>query len=313
MKDIMVILETGFIFALVSMGVYITYKILDFPDLSVDGTFPLGAAISAVLISSNFNPWGAIFIATIGGAIAGAITAFLHVKLKITNLMSGILVMIALYSVNLRVMGGKSNIALFNYKTIFSNSTSKIFIIIIIMLICKILFDLFLKTKQGFLLTAVGDNEQVVTAIGVNKDSVKIMGLMISNGLVALAGALQSQYNSFADVGMGTGMVVTGLAAVIIGISLLSKFKIKLKGRDFVIKATTLSIVGAILYKSAISLALRMNLNPNDLKILTALVVIFALSSNCAIFKKKKQMCCKKEYFRGEVKDVKDSETAESI
>lgn len=311
----MVILETGFIFALVSMGVYITYKILDFPDLSVDGTFPLGAAISAILLINGVNPWLSLIIATIGGAIAGAITGFLHVKLKITNLMSGILVMIALYSVNLRIMDGKSNIALFDVDTVFNSSMPKLLLVGILMIIVKILFDLFLKTKQGFLLIAVGDNEQVVTTIGANKDNVKIVGLMISNALVSLAGALQAQYNGFADIGMGTGMVVTGLAAVIIGVSLLSKIRIKINEKDYFIKATTLSIVGAVLYKAAIAIALRMNLNPNDLKILTAIVVVIALSSNSGVFniKKKRTVTNLDKNMKGGVVDAKDTEAAKGF
>ena len=175
-------IEEGLLFSIVSMGVYITYKILDFPDLSVDGTYPLGAAITAVLLVNGVNPWLAIIISSAGGAIAGGITAFLHVKLKISNLMSGILVMIALYSVNLRVMG-KSNMPLFCTNTIFKNvDFQSIFIIIIIVVICKIIIDTFLKTKRGFLLMAVGDNEQVVSSLGINKNSVKVLGLMLSNG-----------------------------------------------------------------------------------------------------------------------------------
>ena len=315
MADLMVILETGFIFALVSMGVYITYKILDFPDLSVDGTFPLGAAISAILLTNGVNPWVSLIVATIGGALAGATTAFLHVKLKITNLMSGILVMIALYSVNLRIMGGKSNIPLFNVDTVFSNIESKIILVAVIMIVIKVLFDLYLKTKHGFLLIAVGDNEQVVTTIGANKDNVKVIGLMISNALVSLAGALQAQYNGFADVGMGTGMVVTGLAAVIIGVSLLSKIKLHIKEKDYFIKPTTLAIVGAILYKAAITLALRMKLDPNDLKILTAIVVVLALSANSGVFKRKKKRTITKldDNMKGGVTDAEDSKAAEGF
>ena len=208
MDTIINALEQGLLFALVSMGVYITYKILDFPDLSVDGTFPLGAAISGSLLVSGVNPWLSILIAAAGGLIAGAITGLLHVKLKITNLMSGILVMIGLYSVNLRIMG-KSNVSLFNTENIFKNlKISNIVLIFIIVLICKVLLDLFLKTKKGMLLIAVGDNEQVVSALGVNKNRIKVLGLMISNGLVALAGALTAQYQGFADVQMGQGTVV---------------------------------------------------------------------------------------------------------
>ena len=270
-------IEEGLLFSIVSMGVYITYKILDFPDLSVDGTYPLGAAITAVLLINGVNPWLAIIISAVGGAIAGGTTAFLHVKLKISNLMSGILVMIALYSVNLRVMG-KSNTPLFSTKTIFKNTNLKsIFIIIIMVVICKIIIDTFLKTKRGFLLIAVGDNEQVVSSLGINKNGVKLLGLMISNGLVGMAGAIQAQKYGYADVTMGQGIVVMGLATVVIGITIFGKLSL--------LKCTTLSILGAIIYKVAIAIALRVNFNPNDLKLITAIIVIIALASNNGIFK----------------------------
>ena len=288
------------------MGVYITYKILDFPDLSVDGTFPLGASISAALLINGVNPWISILIATIGGAIAGSITGFLHVKLKISNLMSGILVMMGLYSVNLRIMG-KSNIPLFNTNYIFkSTAVNSIFIILAIVVVVKIILDLFLKTKAGFLLTAVGDNEQVVSSLGVNKNLVKVLGLAISNGLVALAGALTAQHQGFADVTMGTGIVVMGLAAVIIGVSIFGKISF--------IKATTLSIFGAIIYKLVIAIALWMKLNPNDLKILTAVLVAVALAANNNVFKfKRKNRDVKSMSNKGGDGDAKDSRVMQSI
>lgn len=299
-------LEQGLLFALVAMGVYITYKILDFPDLSVDGTFPLGAAISAALLVNGVNAWVSIIVATIGGAIAGAITGFLHVKLKISNLMSGILVMMGLYSVNLRIMG-KSNIPLFNTNYIFkSTAVNSIFIILAIVVVVKIILDLFLKTKAGFLLTAVGDNEQVVSSLGVNKNLVKVLGLAISNGLVALAGALTAQHQGFADVTMGTGIVVMGLAAVIIGVSIFGKISF--------IKATTLSIFGAIIYKLVIAIALWMKLNPNDLKILTAVLVAVALAANNNVFKfKRKNRDVKSMSNKGGDGDAKDSRVMQSI
>ncbi|WP_195955658.1 ABC transporter permease subunit [Clostridium saudiense] len=299
-------LEQGLLFALVAMGVYITYKILDFPDLSVDGTFPLGASISAALLINGVNPWISILIATIGGAIAGSITGFLHVKLKISNLMSGILVMMGLYSVNLRIMG-KSNIPLFNTNYIFkSTAVNSIFIILAIVVVVKIILDLFLKTKAGFLLTAVGDNEQVVSSLGVNKNLVKVLGLAISNGLVALAGALTAQHQGFADVTMGTGIVVMGLAAVIIGVSIFGKISF--------IKATTLSIFGAIIYKLVIAIALWMKLNPNDLKILTAVLVAVALAANNNVFKfKRKNRDVKSMSNKGGDGDAKDSRVMQSI
>ena len=270
------ILELSSLFGLVAMGVYITYKILDFPDLSVDGTYPLGACIVGILLVNGVNPWIATIIAMLGGAVAGFITAFLHVKLKITNLMSGILVMMGLYSINLLVMG-KSNISLLSQKTVFSGDIPRIVITLSILVVVKILIDLFMKTKLGFLLFAVGDNEQVVTTLGVNKGNIKILGLMVSNALVALAGGLTAQYNGFADVGMGTGTVVKALACVIIGSSIFIKVKS--------IKNTTQAIIGTVVYYAAISIALKWNLSPNLLNLLTAIVIVIALSSQNGIFK----------------------------
>lgn len=270
------ILELSSLFGLVAMGVYITYKILDFPDLSVDGTYPLGACIVGILLVNGVNPWVATIIAMLGGAVAGFMTAFLHVKLKITNLMSGILVMMGLYSINLLVMG-KSNISLLSQKTVFSGDIPRIVITLSILVVVKILIDLFMKTKLGFLLFAVGDNEQVVTTLGVNKGNIKILGLMVSNALVALAGGLTAQYNGFADVGMGTGTVVKALACVIIGSSIFIKVKS--------IKNTTQAIIGTVVYYAAITIALKWNLSPNLLNLLTAIVIVIALSSQNGVFK----------------------------
>lgn len=298
-------LEQGLLFALVAMGVYITYKILDFPDLSVDGTFPLGASISAAMLVQGVNPWVTILVATLGGAFAGAITGFLHVKLKISNLMSGILVMMGLYSVNLRIMG-KSNIPLFNTNHIFKNPfINSIFIILAIVVVIKIILDLFLKTKTGFLLVAVGDNEQVVSSLGVNKNIIKVLGLSISNALVALSGALTAQNQGFSDVTMGTGIVVMGLAAVIIGTSILGKLSI--------IKVTTLSIFGAIIYKLVVAVALWMKLNPNDLKILTAILVAMALASNSGAFKIKNKRKISSNNGEGGEENAEDSRAMQSI
>ena len=298
------ILEQGLLFSIVAIAVYITYKILDFPDMSVDGTFPMGAAISAALLVQGVNPWLSIIAAAIGGAIAGAITGILHVKFKIDNLMAGILVMIGLYSINLRIMG-KANVPLFNTPNVFKLGIPTMGIIIVLLAIVKILLDLYLKTKSGFLLRAVGDNEQVVSSIGINKDMVKILGLVISNALAASAGALMAQYQGFSDVGMGTGTVVMGLAAVIIGSSLFEKISF--------VKATTLSIFGAIIYKGAIALVLKyggvIGLTANDLKLMTAVIVVIALCSNNGIFKFKK----KKLVEGGAQEDVKCKTTIQGI
>ena len=294
------VLEQASLFGLVAMGVFITYKILDFPDLSVDGTYPLGACISAVLLVNGVNPWIAVVASALGGAIAGFITAFLHVKLKITNLMSGILVMIGLYSVNLLVMGNKSNTPLFQTFSEVSGLFTTLLIVAVLLIIFKILLDIFMKTKVGFLLFAVGDNEQVVTSLGVNKNNIKIIGLMLSNGLVALSGGLTAQYNGYADVGMGTGVVVKGLACVIIGTSLLGRFRR--------VKSTTQAIIGTVIYYFAISVALKMKLNPNLLNLLTAGVLVIALSTQNGLFKKKKT-----EVKGGAEENAEDQAAIESI
>lgn len=267
------VLEQGLIFSIVSLGVYITYKILDFPDLSVDGTFPLGAAVTALCLSKGINPLVACFLSVFAGMIGGLITGLLHVKLKITNLLSGILVMIGLYSVNLRIMG-KSNISFFKFNTIFTSAKfiNSVILIALFAVGVKLVLDLFLKTKMGFMLKAVGDNEQLVTSLGVNKDTIKIIGLMISNGIVAFGGSIMAQHQGYAAVGMGTGIVVIGLAAVILGEAVLKRLKF--------VRATTMALLGAVLYKLAIGGALRIGLPPSDLKLITAVIVIAVLGAN---------------------------------
>lgn len=271
MEIIMGILDQGLIFAIVAIGVYITYKILDFPDMSVDGTFPLGAAVAAVLLTKGINPFVASAAAFAAGCIGGAVTGILHVKLRINNLLSGILVMFALYSINLRIMS-KSNIPLFAEVTVFSSAINPIIIIAIFAFIVKILLDLFLKTKLGFALIATGNNEQLVTMLGLNKDNMKLLGLVLANGIVALAGSLMAQFQGFSDVGMGTGTIVTGLAAITMGVNIFKRVSI--------IRPTTMVVLGSIFYKGAIALALKLGLEATDLKLITALIVIAALSIN---------------------------------
>lgn len=295
--DILIsVLQQGLIFSIAAFGVYITFRILDFPDLSVDGTFPLGAAVTAICIVKGMNPFAASILSFGAGCVGGIFTGILHVKLKISNLLSGILVMIGLYSINLRIMT-KSNVALFGQKTIFSNNINLLLMLFIIMVIVKVLLDLFLKTKMGFALKAVGDNEQLVTSLSLNKDNIKLIGLAISNGLVALSGSMMAQYQGFSDVGMGTGTVVMGLAAVILGESVFGRIKL--------LKSTTTALLGSILYKGAIALALLYNLQSNDLKLVTALIVILALSLNG----KKLSFKTKKHNLGGE-SYVKDTKTA---
>ncbi|KNF09589.1 ABC-type uncharacterized transport system, permease component [Gottschalkia purinilytica] len=264
-------LEQSLIYGIMVLGVYITYKILDFPDLSVDGSFPLGASVTAYCIVGGMNPFLAIILATIAGAIAGIITGVLHVKLRITNLLSGILVMTGLYSVNLRIMG-KPNTPLMGAKTIFSYNINSIVIIIIITILAKLLLDLFLSTKSGFVLRATGDNPQLVTSLGVDIGKAKIMGTMISNALVALAGSILAQHQGFGDAGMGTGIVVMGLASIIIGQSIFKRLTF--------FKATTAVLFGSIIFRLATAFALEKSSSPTDLKLMTAVVVIIFLGIN---------------------------------
>lgn len=265
------ILEQGLIFGVMALGVYITYKILDFPDLSVEGSFPLGAAITASCLVQGINPYAATLFAVLAGVISGAITGFLHVKLKITNLLSGILVMIGMYSINLRIMS-KANVPLFNKGNIFSDSIPIALIAGAFAIGVKILLDLFFKTKFGFILTATGDNPELVTSLGVNIGTIKIVGLMVSNGLVALSGAMMAQYQRFSDVGMGTGIIVMGLASVIIGEAIFKRLSF--------MKATTMTLIGAMLYKTCTALALNLGFPPTDLKLITSVIVIIALGLN---------------------------------
>lgn len=268
-------LEQGLIFAIMVLGVYISYKILDFPDLSVDGTFPLGAAIVGAGLLNGINPILCLILATIGGALAGLVTGIIHVRFKIRDLLSGILVMTALYSINLRIMG-KSNIHLFNVEHVFSGKTNSILIIIIILLIVKLLLDFLLKTEFGFVLRALGDNEKLVVALGVNEKRLKIIGLMLANSLVALAGGVLAQHQGFADIGMGTGIIVAGLASIILGEGMFKNVKF--------MKMTTIVLIGSIVYRFAIAIALKMGLRATDLKLVTAVIVVLILAPKLKVF-----------------------------
>ena len=261
-------IEQSLIFAIMVLGVYISFRILNFPDMTVDGTFPLGAAISSKLLTLGVNPYLTLLVALIAGAAAGAITGLIHVKLKVKDLLAGILVMTALYSVNLRVMG-KSNIPLFEEDNIFNTEYSMMITIAVLILISKFLLDYLLKTKFGFALKALGDNENLIVSLGLNEEKYKIYGLMIANAFVAFSGAVLAQYQGFADVGMGTGIIVIGLASIIIGDTLFGKRR-RLAG-------TTIVIIGSILYRGVIALTLSMGMDASDLKLITSVIVIIIL------------------------------------
>ena len=273
-------IEQGLIFAVLAIGVTITFKILDFADMSFEGTFPMGAFIFAKFISAGASPITSTLLAFFLGTVAGLITYTLNIKLKIKSLLSGILTMNILYSVNLR-LNGKSNIGLFNYSSIYDGKEAVIVLIVIIAAV-KILMDMFLKTEVGYLLIATGDNETLVKSLGENSNKYKMIGLMLSNGLVGLSGAMMAQYQGFADINMGMSIIVTAIASIIVGDTILKNSR-KLKN-------TTRAIMGALVYKFIGAVAIDVGLAPTDLKAINAAIVILFLSYNTFVpeLKKKK-------------------------
>ncbi len=269
----------GLAYGLVALGVYISFRVLSFPDLSVDGSFPLGGAVAAILIINGVNPWLATLVALLAGCLAGLGTGLLNTKLRINALLSGILMMVALYSINLLIMG-RANIPLLRQITVFEEVSnlfgtgsgvilSIVFMVVLTAIILAV-FNWFLRTEIGLVLRATGENEQMVRGLGGNTDMATMMGISLSNGMVALSGALIAQNQGFADVGMGIGMIVMGLASVIIGEGLFRP-----KGVTAVLLAV---FGGAFVYRLFIGIALRLGLPPTNLKLITALLVIVSLS-----------------------------------
>ena len=268
--------ELGVIYAIMALGVFLSFRTLNMPDLTVDGSFVLGAAVSAVLCTAG-HPLAGAALALTAGALAGCVTALLHTKLKIQPILSGILTMLALYSINLKVMNGRANIPLLNLKTIFNFTGwmsgfdhAALLISFILLFTVMMLLYFFLKTRIGLVLRATGDNEQMVRALGVSTDLTKLVGLALANALVGLSGALIAQYQSFADVGMGIGMVIIGLASVIIGEAVF--------GASNLLRRLAAVILGSVLYRLAIALALELGMPPTDLKLISAVIVCAALS-----------------------------------
>jgi putative ABC transport system permease protein len=291
--------EAGVIFAIMALGVYLSFRVLDFPDLTVDGSFVTGAATAAIMIVNGFNPLLATLAGMGAGFLAGCITGILHTKGKINPLLSGILMMIALWSINLRIMENRSNVPLLGEETLLTNITdfwknigfdapfnsflslvglgdnlpptwATLIFMVIITFVIKLLTDWFLCTEIGLALRATGDNKQMIRSFSANTDILAIIGLGISNALVALSGALYAQYGGFADVGMGIGMIIIGLASVIIGEALF--------GTKTIVRTTFAVIGGAIIYRIVVSLALRVEfLETGDLKLITAIIVVLAL------------------------------------
>lgn len=272
------VVTQSLILAIMAIGVYITFKILDFPDMTADGSYTMGAAISAAALAGGLNPLVGVLLAVVGGALAGMVTGLLHIKVKISNLLSGILTMGMLYSINLRIMG-KSNIPLFTFPNLFKGDIPPVVIALIFVLIAKILLDLFLKTGLGYTLKGVGDNEQMIKSLGINIGNIKILGLMISNALISLSGALMAQFQGFADVTMGIGTLVLGIASIIIGLTLFKKVR--------AVKATTAILIGAFIYQFTIYFALNLGMLSTDLKLISSLVIVAFLAVGNLQLKKK--------------------------
>lgn len=285
MNVIIGVLEQGFIYGIVALGIYITYQILDFPDLTVDGSFPLGAAVSAVMIVNGQNPYLALVASFAAGTLAGICTGIIHVKFKVRDLLSGIIMMTGLYSINLNI-AGKANVTFFKQDTIFENgfydrlipegakSFQTVIMALVLAFLMKFLLDAYLKTKSGYLLRAAGDNATLVTSLAKDQGMVKIVGLAIANGLVALGGGIMAQEQRFFDISMGTGTMVLGLASVIMGTKLL-------KNVSFV-KPTTAVLFGSIVYKACVALALSfglkaLGLETRDMKLVMAVLFLVIL------------------------------------
>lgn len=268
----------GLLWAVMALGVYITYRVLDIADLTVEGSFPLGAAVAASMLSAGYGPVASFTVAAIAGMLAGIVTAVLHTKMKIPALLAGILTMIALYSVNLRVMG-KANLSLLGTDTTFSivrdilglnGAHTTLIVGLVATVLVSVFMYWFFGTEIGAAIRATGFNQQMIRAQGVDTDITIMLGLLISNALVAISGALVAQSNGFADVGMGTGTIVIGLASVIIGEVLFGT-------RSFA-NCVVSVILGSVAYRIVIAAVLQMGMPPNDLKLFTSILVAFALA-----------------------------------
>lgn len=292
MALILSVLEQGMIYGILALGVYITYKILDFPDLTVDGSFPFGAAVTVRLISLGAPAIVTLPVTFLGGALVGICTGLIHVKLKVRDLLSGIVMMTGLYTINLW-MAGSGYVPIFNRETIFDNGiTNKLFagtlgsfktviVIFLITMAAKYLLDWYMSTKSGFLLRAVGDNDTIVTSLGVDKGLIKILGLSIANGLVSLSGCIYAQQQRSFEISIGTGAVVIGLASVIIGTSLFRKLTL--------LRVTSSVIIGSVLYKACVALAMYAGIDANAIKLITA--VLFLIILVISMDRKGKKKC----------------------
>ncbi len=287
------VLEQGMIYGILALGVYITYKILDFPDLTVDGSFPLGAAVAVRLISLGAPAAMTLPAAFLSGALAGLCTGLIHVKLKVRDLLSGIVMMTGLYTVNLWI-AGSGYVPIFHKSTVFDNGlvnavfggafsrVKTVLIILVITVAVKSVLDWYLSTKSGFLLRAAGENDTIVTSLGADQGLVKTVGLSIANGLVALSGCIYAQQQRSFEISIGTGAVVIGLASVIIGTNLFR--------RAAFLRITSGVILGAVLYKACVALAMFAGIGANAIKLVTA--VLFLIILVASMDRKKVKRCC---------------------
>lgn len=270
-------IEIGLLYAIMALGVYLTYRVLDFPDLTVDGSFTTGAATCAILLVHGVPIWVAMIAGMAAGMLAGAVTGLLHVWGNINPLLAGILTQIALYSINLRIMGNKANVPLLRTDTLFSWFRSEkllatwlsVLAFAAFVLIAGVIVYWFLGTSFGVSIRATGDNELMARSQGINTGVTKIVGLMISNGMVALCGTLVAQYQGFSDISMGIGLIVAGLASVIVGQAIF--------GMTAVWQAVLAAALGSVIYRGVIQIALNNGANPNDMKLISAVLVILAL------------------------------------
>jgi putative ABC transport system permease protein len=287
------ILTEGFVYGIMVLGVFITFRVLNFADMTVDGSFPLGAAIMAVMLTKGLSPMAAVFIAFAGGAAAGLVTSLIHTRLRIPDLLSGILTMTMLYSVNLRVMSGRANLSLLKVPTLFSKISgwaeafmppqwAVVIYCLFIAAAIKIVLDLFFHTDFGLSLGALGANPQLVISQGMNPDVIKMAGICLANGLVGVSGAFTAMYQGFADVNLGSGMIVSGLASLMIGEFLIRSNKISM--------LTLRVILGSVLYRGLMYLArnygYRVHMTANDLKLITGLLIVACIIISKTGFRK---------------------------
>lgn len=267
------ILLLGLIFSILSMGIYLSFRTLNFPDLSADGSFTLGAAVGGTALALGFSPMTCLLLSLIGGALSGLVTAALNHYLKLSDLLSGILVTLGLYSVNLRIMG-KPNLPLLGLSHPFKGD-GVLLKLALLVIVVKLALDYFLKTRTGLLLKATGDNPKFVESLGQNIGFYKCLGMMLSSGLVALSGCLMAFTQGFADISMGIGIMVSGIASVILGEQLLGRFKF--------VGATSIAIVGSLLYRAVVRLTFGLGIPSGDVKLMTAALIVMVLSPTLKI------------------------------